>query len=232
MKKGDTYRGFRVVEVMDCVKDCDAPGIYLRHERTGMEVFHVLKEDDENLFAFVFRTPVKDSTGVAHVIEHSVLCGSEKYPLKDPFIRLSNQSLATYLNAFTSMDYTAFPSSSVVKADYFNTFSVYADAVFFPLLKEEVFLQEGHRIEFDEKGRPSIQGVVYNEMKGKYSSYESVISDGIDNVVFNGTRYTNDSGGDPMAIPSLTYSIKNIIRAQTALFFCTETFRPKNSWIS
>ena len=205
MKKGDTYRGFRVVEVMDCVKDCDAPGIYLRHERTGMEVFHVLKEDDENLFAFVFRTPVKDSTGVAHVIEHSVLCGSEKYPLKDPFIRLSNQSLATYLNAFTSMDYTAFPSSSVVKADYFNTFSVYADAVFFPLLKEEVFLQEGHRIEFDEKGRPSIQGVVYNEMKGKYSSYESVISDGIDNVVFNGTRYTNDSGGDPMAIPSLTY---------------------------
>ncbi|MBQ5399681.1 MAG: insulinase family protein [Treponema sp.] len=205
MKKNDLYKGFRVLETVDCVKDCDAPGIWLRHERTGMEVFHVLKNDDENLFAFVFRTPAENSTGVAHIMEHSVLCGSEKYPLRDPFTRLSNQSLATYLNAFTSPDYTAYPSSSLVRADYFNTFSVYADAVFFPLLREEVFLQEGHRIEFDEKSRASIQGVVYNEMKGKYSSYESVISENIDKVVFAGTRYENDSGGDPMEIPSLSY---------------------------
>lgn len=206
MKKGDVYKGFRVLESIENVKDCNAPGVWLKHERTGMEIFHVLKDDDENLFAFVFRTPPKDSTGAAHIMEHSVLCGSEKYPLKDPFIRLANQSLATYLNAFTSPDYTAYPSSSTVKADYFNTLSVYADAVFFPLLKEEIFMQEGHRLEFDQKGKASIQGVVYNEMKGKYSSYESVISDAIDNVMFAGTRYSNDSGGDPMEIPSLTYS--------------------------
>ncbi len=205
MKKGDLYKGFRVIETVDNVKDCDAPGIWLRHEKTGMEVFHVLKDDEENLFALSFRTPTKDSTGVAHIMEHSVLCGSERYPLKDPFIRLSNQSVATYLNAFTTADYTSFPSSSIVKADYFNIFSVYADAVFFPLLREEVFLQEGHRYEFDEKGNPQIQGVVYNEMKGKYSSYESVVSGEIDNVTFAGTRYTNDAGGDPMEIPNLTY---------------------------
>lgn len=205
MKKGDIYKGFRVLEYISNVKDCDAPGIWLKHERTGMEVFHVLKDDEENLFSFVFRTPAQNSSGVAHIIEHSVLCGSEKFPLKDPFIRLSNQSLATYLNAFTSPDYTAFPSSSVIKADYFNTFAVYADAVFFPLLKEEVFLQEGHRLEFDDKGRPIIQGVVYNEMKGKYSSYESVVSDEIDNITFAGTRYTNDAGGNPTEIPKLTY---------------------------
>lgn len=206
MKKGDTYKGFKVLEVVENVKDCSCPAIWLVHEKTGMEIFHVLKDEEENLFSLIFRTPTESSNGVAHIIEHSVLCGSEKYPLKDPFIRLSNQSMATYLNAFTTPDYTAYPSSSVVKADYFYNFSVYADAVFFPLLKEEAFMQEGHRIEFNENGKPEISGVVYNEMKGKYSMYESVISNAIDDVVLSDTRYIYDAGGDPIEIPNLTYA--------------------------
>jgi Zn-dependent M16 (insulinase) family peptidase len=121
------------------------------HETKGMEVFHLLNDDEENLFAFSFKTPPKDSTGAAHVLEHSVLCGSEHFPLKDPFIRLANQSIKTYLNAWTASDHTVYPASSQVKADYFNLMAVYADAVFFPLLKKEIFMQEAHRLEWDAK---------------------------------------------------------------------------------
>ena len=133
MKINDLYKGFRVLDVQKVVHS-DSIGIYLRHEESGLEVFHLLNDDDENLFAFAFRTPSQDSTGVAHVLEHSVLCGSKKFPVKDAFLQLSNQSMSTYLNAFTSADRTVFPASSLIKADYFNLMSVYSDAVFFPLL--------------------------------------------------------------------------------------------------
>ena len=205
MKKGDLVCGFEVLDVVP-VPDCASTGIYLRHRTMGMEVFHLLNADPENLFAFAFRTPCKNSTGVAHVLEHSVLCGSEKYPLKDPFIRLANQSIKTYLNAYTASDHTAFPASSQVKADYFNLMGVYSDAVFFPLLRKEIFMQEGHRLEYDENGKPCIQGVVFNEMKGVYSSFDTAANDTIDFVMTEGTSYANDSGGDPLVIPSLTYS--------------------------
>ena len=204
MTKGEQYKGFRVLEVVD-VEDCEAKGIHLKHEKTGLEVFHLLNDDEENLFAFAFKTPTFNSTGVAHVIEHSVLCGSEKYPVKDAFIRLENQSVNTYLNAYTASDHTVYPASSTVRADYFNLMSVYADAVFFPLLKPEIFLQECHHLEFDSKGKPSIQGVVYNEMKGVFSSYESVVGAEIDRAVECGTQYIHESGGDPLEISSLTY---------------------------
>src|SRR5574344_664761 len=204
MKKGDSYHGFKVLDVV-YVADCNANGIWLRHERTGLEVFHLLTDDDENLFAFAFRTPPEDSTGAAHVLEHSVLCGSERYPLKDPFIRLVNQSVKTYLNAWTSPDKTVFPASSMVKADYFHLMSVYGDAVFFPLLRKEIFMQEAHRLDLDQNGRPSIQGVVYNEMKGSYSSFESVAADEAMKSVLRGSIYEKDSGGDPLEIPNLTY---------------------------
>lgn len=205
MKKGDIVKGYKVLDVVE-IKECNSVGYWLKHERTGLEVFHLLNDDDENLFAFAFRTPPVDSTGAAHVLEHSVLCGSKNYPLKDPFARLLNQSVNTYLNAWTAPDRTVFPASTQVKADYYNLMSVYGDAVFFPQLKPEIFLQEAHRLEVDAKGKPSIQGVVYNEMKGSYSSFEEVANDAVKNSILAGTCFVNDSGGDPLVIPSLTLS--------------------------
>ena len=204
MQIGELYKGFRVKQILN-IEDCSSKGVFLVHERTGMEIFHLLNQDKENLFCFAFRTPSQNSTGLAHIMEHSVLCGSKNYPLKDPFIRLSNQSINTYLNALTASDRTMFPAASTVKEDYFNLLSVYADAVFFPLLTKETFLQEGFRLEFDKDENPEIQGVVYNEMKGSYSSFDSVSDDEIQKVIHEGTPYVYDSGGDPMEIPSLTY---------------------------
>ncbi len=204
MKKNDVYKGFKVISVCN-IKDYDSTAIYLRHEESGLEVFKMLNDDRENLFSFAFRTPCENSTGVAHALEHTVLCGSKKYPSRDPFMTLANQSVNTYLNAYTCPEHTVFPSSSPVKADFYNIFSVYADAVFFPRLQKGAFLQECHRIEKNEDGKLSIQGVVYNEMKGNYSSFENVAADTMNQVLMQGTEYVYDSGGDPAAIPSLTY---------------------------
>lgn len=200
----DSYKGFELINETE-IPDCSSTGIYLRHKKTGLEVFHLLNDDEENLFAFAFRTPVKDSTGAAHITEHSVFCGSEKFPLKEPFTNMMNQSVSTFLNALTYSDKTVYPASSAVKADYFNLMDVYGDAVFFPLLKKEAFMQEAHRIEIDEKGKPSIQGVVYNEMKGAYSSFESVANDEQLRSLFPDTNYACDSGGDPLCIPDFSY---------------------------
>lgn len=203
MKKKQRYKGFVVRDVVP-LEDCHGTGIHLLHERTGLEVFHILNNDEENMFAFTFRTPAADKTGAAHVLEHSVLCGSEHYPLKDPFMLLANQSVNTYLNAWTAPDRTIFPASSIVKADYFNVMAVYGDAVFFPLLRPEIFMQEAHRLELDQKGKASIQGVVYNEMKGVYTTFNSVAQDAIDAAILSGSCYEHDSGGDPLHIPDLT----------------------------
>lgn len=204
MKKDEIYKGWRVLDVQPMM-EYDASGIWLRHEKTGMEIFHLLNEDEENLFAFGFRTIPNNSTGVAHIIEHSVLAGSEKYPLKDPFIVLNSQSIKTYLNALTFPDKTVYPGASFVEKDYFNLMAVYGDAVFFPLLKEVIFKQEGHRVEVDEKGNLSIQGVVYNEMKGNYSGFDDIANEQAILGVLDGTVYENDSGGNPAYIPELTY---------------------------
>ena len=128
-----SYKGFDLISVKD-IPDCSSKGIYLRHRKSGLEVFHLLNDDKENLFAFAFRTPNDKSNGAAHIIEHSVLCGSEKYPLKDPFAILENQSVQTFMNALTFPDKTVYPASSILEADYFNLMSVYADADFFPRL--------------------------------------------------------------------------------------------------
>lgn len=216
------YKGFKVLSIKD-VPDCNAKGIYLRHEKTGLEIYHLLNDDKENLCCFSFRTPPKVSNGVAHIIEHSALCGSEKYPLKDPFIHLENQSLNTYLNALTGCDKTMYPVSSVVEEDYFNLVSVYADSVFFPNLKREAFLQEAHRLELDENGKYSIQGVVYNEMKGVYSQFYSAESDVLNRAFFKDTIYALDAGGDPSVIPDLTY--------EEYLEFYKEKYTPDNCLI-
>jgi Zn-dependent M16 (insulinase) family peptidase len=182
------------------LRDYDSTCRYYRHHETGLEVLHLANPDPENLFAFAFRTTPTDSTGAAHILEHSVLCGSAAYPLADPFVRLSNQSLKTFLNALTHPDKTVYPAASVVEEDYFNLMAVYGDAVFFPLLEERTFLQEGWR----RAGR-ALQGVVYNEMKGVYSSLDTVAAREAWRSCLAGTPYEHDSGGDPRAIPRLTY---------------------------
>ena len=140
LQQGEVYRNFVVLQV-EPLPELSAQGIWLRHQKTGMEIFHILNDDEENLFAFAFKTPPQNSTGVAHILEHSVLCGSKNYPLKDPFIRLANQSVKTFLNAMTFSDKTVYPAASISRVDYFNLMAVYGDAVFFPLLEEWTFSQ-------------------------------------------------------------------------------------------
>ena len=198
------YKGFDLIS-KTTVPDCNADSYYLLHRRTGLEVFCLQNADAENLFSFAFRTPAKNAKGAAHIIEHSVLCGSEKFPLKEPFSSLMKQSVQTFLNAMTDTDKTFYPASSLNKADYFNLMDVYADAVFFPLLTKETFLQEGHRLEIDQNGNASYQGVVYNEMKGVFSSFLGDATRLQIRRLFSDSCYAFESGGDPLEIPNLTY---------------------------
>lgn len=198
------YNGFILLSVDD-LTEIKAKGVYLRHKRTGLEVYHIVKDDKENLFAFAFRTIAKDSKGTAHIMEHSTLCGSEKYPLKEPFTTLASQSLNTFLNALTYPDKTVYPGASLVKSDYFNMMDVYCDSVFFPKLDYTTFIQEGHRLEMDEKGNLSIQGVVYNEMKGEYSSFTQIAYGDQIAAMYPDSFPAFESGGDPLYIPTLTY---------------------------
>jgi len=209
LKKGQKLdSGFTVVDVVD-LREIQATGVWARHDRCGAEVFHVVNDDSENLFAFAFATPPQDSTGVAHILEHAVLCGSENYPLKDAFIVLAQGSLQTFLNAMTYPDKTAYPASSVNEHDYFNLMSVYGDAVFRPLLSRWSFMQEGHRFEIarDESGaeKLSVTGVVYNEMKGAYSSLNAYADLWVTKSVLPDTAYDFDFGGSPDSIPDLTW---------------------------
>ena len=149
LRKGQILEsGFDILEVLE-LPEFEALGIWAKHRNSGAEVFHVLNDDIENLFSFAFATPSKDSSGAAHILEHSVLCGSKSYPLKDAFLVLVQGSLQTFLNAWTFPDKTLYPASSVNEHDYFNLMSVYGDAVFRPLLSEWTFMQEGHRLFFE-----------------------------------------------------------------------------------
>jgi Zn-dependent M16 (insulinase) family peptidase len=195
--------GFSILDVT-ALDEYKASGIYARHEKTKTEVFHVYNDDDENLFAYAFATAPIDSSGAPHIIEHSVLCGSKNYPLKDAFLVLAQGSLQTYLNAWTFPDKTVYPASSINEKDYFNLMSVYGDAVFRPNLERWTFMQEGHHLEYSG-GRLSISGVVYNEMKGAYSSADQYAADWSIRSVLPDTIYALDSGGDPDCIPDLTY---------------------------
>lgn len=206
------------------ISDCQSNANFLRHKKTGLEIFSLENADEENLFAFAFRTPILESTGVAHIMEHSVFCGSEKYPLKEPFVNLMNQSLYTFLNAMTYPDKTVYPASSTNRADFFHLLDVYADAVFFPLLKRETFLQEGRRFEISSDEKISLQGVVYNEMKGSYSSFYSIAFDEQFKSLLQNSCYAFDSGGDPKKIPDLTYDDflnfhKNYYKPENCLLF-------------
>jgi Zn-dependent M16 (insulinase) family peptidase len=209
---------FTILESVD-LKEMNATGVWAKH-KSGLEVFHVLNNDEENLFAFAFATAPEDSTGVAHIIEHSVLCGSEKYPLRDAFLALANGSLNTFLNAWTFPDKTVYPAASTNTRDYFNLMSVYADAVFRPLLSEWTFMQEGWRFEFKD-AKLALIGVVYNEMKGAYSSMDAYVDHWTIKAVTGGTPYVHDSGGDPERIPDLTYeAFKEFHRKRYTLANC------------
>jgi presequence protease len=178
----------------------------LRHKRSGAELLSLENDDTNKVFGVTFRTPPLDSTGLPHILEHSVLGGSRKYPLKDPFMELVKGSLKTFLNAMTFPDKTTYPVASQNLQDFYNLVDVYLDAVFFPLLHRTTFQQEGWHYELENPGNSlSYKGVVYNEMKGNYSSPDTLLSELSQHSLFPDTLYSNDSGGNPEIIPDLTY---------------------------
>ena len=181
-----------------------------RHIKTGAPHFHLAADNPENVFLVGLRTIPTDSSGVAHILEHTVLCGSEKYPVRDPFFMMIRRSLNTFMNAFTSSDWTAYPFASQNQKDYFNLLDVYLDAVFFSRIAELDFMQEGHRVEFEIPDDPNtdlvFKGIVFNEMKGAMSSASSTLWQEISKHLHPNNTYHHNSGGDPEAIPDLTYA--------------------------
>ena len=179
------------------------------HIETKAKHYHIAAENDENVFLVGLKTVPTDSTGVAHILEHTVLCGSQKYPVRDPFFMMIRRSLNTFMNAFTSSDWTAYPFASKNKKDFYNLLDVYLDAVFFSRLDPLDFAQEGHRLEFSEPENPDspleFKGVVFNEMKGAMSSTNSVLWQTLTKYLFPSNTYHFNSGGEPTDIPDLTY---------------------------
>lgn len=187
------------------VPDFEGEGRHYIHDQTGAELFHLANDDRENFFSFAFATLPQDSTGVAHILEHTVLTGSERFPVKDPFLQLYKGSVHTFLNAMTYPDKTVYPGASPVADDLINMLRVYGDAVFFPRLLPALFRQEGHRLEFDGAGDLIRTGIVYNEMKGSYSNHDNIVFDASMQTLFPDTLYRFDSGGDPAVIGQLSY---------------------------
>ncbi|WP_207063059.1 insulinase family protein [Motiliproteus sp. SC1-56] len=179
------------------------------HQATGARHYHIAADQDENVFLVALRTVPQDSTGVAHILEHTALCGSERYPVRDPFFMMLRRSLNTFMNAFTSSDWTAYPFATQNRKDYFNLLDVYLDAVFFSRLDRLDFSQEGHRLEFKEADNSdsdlTFKGVVYNEMKGAMSSPVSTLWQTLSKHLFPTVTYHHNSGGDPECIPDLSY---------------------------
>lgn len=179
------------------------------HSKTGAKHYHLAADNSENVFMVAVRTVPEDSTGVAHILEHTALCGSEKYPVRDPFFMMIRRSLNTFMNAFTSSDWTAYPFASQNRKDFDNLLQVYLDAVFFSRLDELDFAQEGHRVEFEQADNPDsdlvYKGVVFNEMKGAMSSISSQLWQTLSKYLFPTTTYHYNSGGDPEDIPDLSY---------------------------
>ncbi|KEH93491.1 insulinase family protein [Clostridium novyi] len=206
-KDKDSLGGFKLVSKKR-IKDLNCNSYEYKHEKSGAKLIFLDNKEEDKMICINFRTPTKDSTGVNHIIEHSVLQGSKNYPVKDPFIQMSKQSLSTFLNAMTADDMTMYPVSSKNNKDFNNLMSVYLDAVFYPnMIKDErIFKEEGWRYELQSKeGELKYNGIVYNEMKGVYSNPARVLSSAISKSLFPDTMYKNESGGNPDDIPSLSY---------------------------
>ena len=210
IKEGDNVYGYQVKRVVE-LKEISSFFYILQHTHTGAQHAHISNKDEENTFSVAFKTVPSDSTGVAHILEHTALCGSKKFPVRDPFFSMLKRSLSTFMNAFTSSDWTMYPFSTQTRTDFFNLLDVYLDATFFPNIEELSFKQEGHRLEIEYDTRDSqifkliYQGVVYNEMKGAMSAPSQVMVRSILNALYPSTTYSHNSGGDPLEIPKLTY---------------------------
>ena len=221
----EACKAYEIKELRD-IPDLNSKGALLMHKKSGAKVV-VLKNDDPNkVFYIGFRTTPDNSTGVAHIMEHTVLCGSRKFPVKDPFVELVKGSLNTFLNAMTYPDKTVYPVASCNDTDFKNLMDVYLDAVFYPnIFKEKkIFMQEGWHYELDQPdGELKINGVVYNEMKGAFSSPDDVLDRAVLNTLFPDNTYAFESGGDPDDIPKLTY--------EEYLQFHKKYYHPSNSYL-
>ncbi len=203
---GKQPHGFTVLRI--AALDIISGFLYeLVHDRTGAHFIHISRADKENVFGVAFKTVPRDSTGVAHILEHTVLCGSARFPVRDPFFSMLKRSLSTFMNAFTASDWTMYPFATQNRKDFKNLMDVYLDAAFFPNIDELSFKQEGHRIEFDETTSDTLvyKGVVFNEMKGAMSSPDQVMVRSLLNALYPDTTYRFNSGGEPADIPRLTH---------------------------
>ena len=216
---------YEVLQTED-LSDLKSKGTLLKHKKSGARVLLMENDDENKVFTIGFRTPPSDSTGVPHIMEHSVLCGSKEFPVKDPFVELVKGSLNTFLNAMTYPDKTVYPVASCNDKDFQNLMHVYMDAVFYPNIyqNDKTFRQEGWSYKLDDPdGELTISGVVYNEMKGAFSSPEGVLDRVVLNSLFPDNTYSVESGGDPEVIPELTY--------EQFLDFHRKYYHPSNSYI-
>ncbi len=228
LERADKLKKLSAYEVMEQkeLTDIGSLGVLLKHKKTGAKVTVLLNDDENKVFYIGFRTPPVDSTGVPHILEHSVLCGSREFPVKDPFVELVKGSLNTFLNAMTYPDKTLYPVASCNDKDFRNLMHVYLDAVFYPNIyeKESIFRQEGWHYELEEPdGELTINGVVYNEMKGAFSSAEDVLETMVRNSLYPHITYGVESGGDPEVIPQLDY--------EEFLDFHRTYYHPSNSYL-
>jgi len=200
-----TTSGFQLIEERT-ITEINTVARWYRHVQSGAHLLSLINDDENKVFGVAFATPPEDSTGIAHILEHSVLCGSRKYPLKEPFVELIKGSLKTFVNAFTFPDKTCYPVASQNVKDFYNLIDVYLDSVFYPNLTPWTLMQEGWHYELEDKTQPlTFKGVVFNEMKGNYSSPDSLLGEYTSATLFPDTVYGLDSGGDPAAIPDLAY---------------------------
>ena len=214
------------LEYEEYLSDVSGCGLVFRHIKSGARICVISNDDKNKTFFIGFRTPVENDTGVPHIIEHTVLCGSERYPSRDPFMLLAKGSLNTFLNAMTYPDKTVYPVASCNDHDFKNLMSVYLDAVFHPNIYKykEIFMQEGWHYELENReDELKINGIVYNEMKGVLSSPDSSLFDELCKVMYPDTSYGKNSGGDPEHIPELTY--------EDYLDFHRTHYHPSNSYI-
>ena len=225
MNNLENLKAYKILQKEE-LKEVNGTGYVLEHIKTKAQVAVVTNDDENKVFSIGFRTPPTNSKGIQHIIEHTVLCGSEKYPVKDPFIELAKGSLNTFLNAMTYPDRTIYPIASLNAQDYHNLMDVYLDAVFHPNIYKypEIFQQEGWHYEMtDPKDDLTINGIVYNEMRGVYSSPDSLLSSAINELLFPDSIYSRDSGGDPELIPDLT--------REEYLEYHRDYYHPSNSYI-
>jgi Zn-dependent M16 (insulinase) family peptidase len=228
LKEGHELEGFEVIQVCSVPELHLSPVVRLEHKTTGAQYMHLARRDDtNNAFAIAFRTSPRDSTGLPHILEHVTLCGSKRFPVRDPFFKMLNRSLASFMNAMTGPDYTVYPFSTPNERDYQHLLSVYLDAVFCPLLRDLDFLQEGWRLEHEVIGDANsplvLRGVVFNEMKGAFADPQQRLHQDLLSALLPGDTYAHVFGGEPLCIPKLT--VQDLRRFQA------QCYHPSNSRI-